>query len=69
MSTAKRDTTRAEGVYPRWDTYPQKSVLDRNILIVERVHGDCTVTEFSCTRNEAYKIRRFLEGWEQNERN
>jgi hypothetical protein len=50
---------RPEGVYCKWEEYPQG--LGRlNIFTIERVNGDASVSTFSCTREESAVIHSFL---------
>lgn len=53
---------RAEGVYCHWESYPADTPgIENNILIIERVNGDSSVTTFSCARSEVKSILAFLE--------
>lgn len=53
---------RAEGVYCHWESYPVNTPgVENNILVIERVNGDSTVTTFSCSRSEAPSILSFLK--------
>lgn len=53
---------RPEGVYCSWVTYPPGLTPNNNILHIERVNGDGTVTEFECARckRESDVILAFL---------
>ena len=54
--------TRPEGVYCRWETYPPEALTTHdNILVIERVNGDSTVSTFNCTRGESKAILEFLK--------
>lgn len=54
---------RPEGVYCRWEKYPQPDLgYSGRLLIIERVNGDGSVTKFSCTPDEAKKIWQFIGG-------
>lgn len=60
MNETIRDT-RAEGVYCHWETYPPDAMtVHQNILVIERVNGDQTVSRFECTRGEGLAIMSFL---------
>ena len=53
-STFYKDSTRAEGVYPSWISYPPDTPgIKDNILHIEQVAGDGTVYVFECARSEA----------------
>lgn len=61
MSDIKAD--RAEGVYCRFETYPADMDLSdvrNNILVIERIAGDSSITRFECARSEAWGIKEFL---------
>jgi hypothetical protein len=59
-NTASPDP-RPEGVYCHWETYPPTgSLIPNNILVIERVNGDGSVTRFTCAREEAAAITDFL---------
>ena len=63
MSELVLDRTRAEGVYCHWETYPPEvPTIHDNILVIERVNGDCTVDKFTCARSESKDILEFLLG-------
>lgn len=69
MDAAVIDRDRSEGVYCRWETYPPDSAMvPGNILVIERVNGDCTISSFSCARSEASTIYRFLRQRESADR-
>lgn len=52
---------RQEGVYCHWETYPPESPVERNnILVIEHVWGDGSVTRFQCSAEESDTIREFL---------
>ncbi|MCU1324669.1 MAG: hypothetical protein JWN34_39 [Bryobacterales bacterium] len=55
-----KDLTRREGVYCHWETYPEQQHGKDNILVIERVAGNGTVTTFDCAREEAATIVAFL---------
>jgi hypothetical protein len=49
----EKDFKRAEGVYCEWITYPPGFKKIPNLLQIERVNGDCSVTRMTVTRDEA----------------
>jgi hypothetical protein len=50
----ERDTTRSEGVYCQWETYPLGvSAFRTRLLTIERVCGDGSVQHVTCTPEEA----------------
>jgi hypothetical protein len=65
MEESAREVTagdpRPEGVYLHFETYPPGAFISRdNILVLERVNGDATVSRWSCARSEAGVIKQFL---------
>jgi hypothetical protein len=60
-SNPPKVSQRAEGVYCRWETYPEHSGITDNTFVVERVNGDGSVSTWSCARGtESNVIARFL---------
>jgi hypothetical protein len=57
-----KDLERAEGVYCHWESYPPDTPgIENNILVIERVNGDGSVSTFSCAQGcESDAIREFL---------
>lgn len=55
---------RPEGAYARWFTYPEGKTGRNNLLMIERVGGDQSVSSVTLTRDEAetvlYAIREGL---------
>lgn len=50
----ERDTTRSEGVYCEWGTYPLGvSAFRTRLLTIERVCGDASVQRIICTPEES----------------
>lgn len=53
---------RAEGVYCSWESYPPDTPgINDNILHIERVNGDGSVSTFECADSEADVIAAFLK--------
>jgi hypothetical protein len=61
-ATARRDFTRPEGLYLK---FSEPLAEPNTPVIIERVNGDCTVSQFIMARDEAHKLvdqlRSFLE--------
>lgn len=58
---AKLIDPRPEGVYCHWESYPPNTPwIKDNILVIERVQGDGSVSRFTCARDESETIRLFL---------
>lgn len=53
--------SRSEGVYCKWESYPPNSGLIDNILVIERVNGDNSISSFTCARSESKSILEFLQ--------
>lgn len=51
---------RAEGVYCRWESYPANSGQGNNLMTIERVNGDGSVSSVTCTQEESKVIAAFL---------
>jgi hypothetical protein len=52
---------RPEGLYCSWESYPRNTFgMSDNILVIERVDGDGTMTRFECARSETHVIFAFL---------
>lgn len=58
-ASAEKDFDRPEGVYCKWISYPE-GFEKNNLLQIERVNGDCSVTTMVVTTDEAKKIQRCI---------
>jgi hypothetical protein len=59
----EKDFKRAEGVYCEWITYPPGGFEPiPNLLQIERVNGDCSITRVTVTRDEASVIAEAVAG-------
>jgi len=58
----EKDFKRPEGVYCEWITYPPGFGPIPNLLRIERVNGDCSVTRMTVTREEAAVIAEAITG-------
>ncbi len=50
----------AVGVFARWETYPPDGQSKLNLLVIEHVNGDQTVSQLIITRRDAEALRQIL---------
>lgn len=55
------DFKRPEGVYCKWISYPPGGFEKNNLLQIERVNGDCSVSTIVATRDEVKVILAAIE--------
>jgi hypothetical protein len=61
MEPKQKGDDRPEGTYPQWETYPPGYRPGNNLLIVERVNGNATVSRIVMPRSEALKLAKFID--------